>query len=162
MEGKAKSRFVRGSARKMRRVAALVKGMQVDRAAAVLKALPKSAATPLAKVIQSAAANALAIEGTAHHKMADFIVTDVRIDGGPIARRFRPTGMGRAYRIRKRFCHVSVVVSDLPVQEKRAKVAAKAAPKAEAATTKTASAKPASTAKKSAAKSKKSTKDSGA
>ncbi len=151
MEGKAKSRYVRGSARKMRRVAALVKGMPVDRAAAVLKALPKGAATPLAKVIQSAAANALAIEGTAHHKMADFVVTDVRIDGGPIARRFRPTGMGRAYRIRKRFCHVSVVVSDEPVQEKRAKVTVKAVPKVEAAP-----AKPASAAKKSAAKSKKS------
>jgi large subunit ribosomal protein L22 len=112
MEGKAQSRFCRGSARKMRRVAALVKGMPVDRAAAVLKALPKAAATPLAKVIASATANALAIEGTAHHKSGDFVVSEVNIDGGPIARRFRATGMGRAYRIRKRYCHVRVIVSD--------------------------------------------------
>jgi large subunit ribosomal protein L22 len=151
MEGKAQSRYVRGSARKMRRVAALVKGMAVDRAAAVLRALPKSAATPLAKVIQSAAANALAVEGTAHHKRADFVVTDVRIDGGPIARRFRPTGMGRAYRIRKRYCHVSVVVSDEPLQEKRTTEPAKVANKAEAS-----SAKPADSEKKSTAKAKKS------
>lgn len=96
----------------MRRVAALVKGMPVDRAAAVLRALPKAAATPLAKVIASATANALAIEGTAHHKSGDFVVSQVSIDGGPIARRFRATGMGRAYRIRKRYCHVKVVVSD--------------------------------------------------
>ena len=96
----------------MRRVAALVKGMPVDHAAAILRDLPKAAATPLAKVIASATANALAVEGTAHHKAADFVVSEVCIDGGPIARRFRATGMGRAYRIRKRYCHVRVVVSD--------------------------------------------------
>jgi large subunit ribosomal protein L22 len=127
MEGKAQSRFCRGSARKMRRVAELVKGVPVDRAAAILKALPKAAATPLAKVIASATANALAVEGTAHHKAADFVVAQVVVDGGPIARRFRATGMGRAYRIRKRYCHVRVVVSDEPAQEERARQAAKAA-----------------------------------
>ena len=105
----------------MRRVAALVKGMPVDRAAAVLKALPKAAATPLAKTIASATANALAIEGTAHHKSGDFVVSEVSIDGGPIARRFRATGMGRAYRIRKRYCHVNVVVSDQAPQAQTAK-----------------------------------------
>lgn len=138
MEGKAQSRFTRGSARKMRRVAALVKGMPVDRATAVLKALPKAAATPLAKVIQSATANALAIEGTAHHKSTDFVVTDVRIDGGPIARRFRPTGMGRAYRIRKRFCHVHVIVSDELTMAARAREAERAARRAESAPAKSA------------------------
>lgn len=121
MLGKAQSRFCRGSARKMRRVAALVKGLPVDHAAAVLKALPKAAATPLAKVIASATANALAIEGTAHHKSSDFVVSEVSIDGGPIARRFRATGMGRAYRIRKRYCHVRVVVSDELAQQRAAK-----------------------------------------
>ena len=112
MEGQAQAKFCRGSARKMRRVAALVRGLPVDRATAMLRLLPKHAAVPLAKVIDSATANALAIEGTAHHKKQDFVVSDVRVDGGPIARRFRATGMGRAYRIRKRFCHVKVVVSD--------------------------------------------------
>lgn len=112
MQGKAQSKFCRGSARKMRRVAELIKGIPVDHAAAILKALPKSSATPLAKVIASATANALAVEGTAHHKSGDFVVSEVCIDGGPIARRFRATGMGRAYRIRKRYCHVKVVVSD--------------------------------------------------
>ncbi len=102
----------------MRRVAALVKGMPVDHAAAILKALPKSSATPLAKVIASATANALAVEGTAHHKATDFVVSEVCIDGGPIARRFRATGMGRAYRIRKRFCHVKVVVSDESIKQR--------------------------------------------
>ncbi len=128
------SRFCRGSARKMRRVAALVKGMPVDHAAAILKALPKASATPLAKVIASATANALAVEGTAHHKAGDFVVTEVCIDGGPIARRFRATGMGRAYRIRKRYCHVKVVVSDEAKQAGGAKpVAATALKRSEVA-----------------------------
>ena len=96
----------------MRRVAVLVRGLPVDRATAMLRLLPKDAARPLAKVIASATANALAIVGTAHHKTENFVVADVCVDGGPIARRFRPVGMGRAYRIRKRYCHVKVVVSD--------------------------------------------------
>lgn len=111
----------------MRRVADMIRGVPVDHATAILKALPKAAATPLAKVIASATANALAIEGTAHHKAGDFVVSEVCIDGGPIARRFRATGMGRAYRIRKRYCHVKVVVSDEQAAKGRAKTAVKAA-----------------------------------
>ena len=125
----------------MRRVAALVKGMPVDHAAAILKALPKAAATPLAKVIASATANALAVEGTAHHKSADFVVSEVCIDGGPIARRFRATGMGRAYRIRKRYCHVKVVVSDEQAQAKAAKAQAAADAQAAKPATKATAAK---------------------
>jgi large subunit ribosomal protein L22 len=96
----------------MRQVAALVRGLDVRTAEQLLRHVPKAAATPLAQVIKSATANALSVEGTAGHKADELVVTDVRIDGGPIARRFRATGMGRAYRIRKRYCHVSVVVSD--------------------------------------------------
>ncbi len=106
----------------MRQVAALVKGMNVGTAEQVLRHVPKGAAVPLEKVIRSAAANALAGEGTGHHKADDLVVTDVRVDGGPIARRFRATGMGRAYRIRKRYCHVKVTVSDVvPVETRQRK-----------------------------------------
>ena len=112
MEGTAKAKFQRGSARKMRRVAELVRGLNVDHAAAMLNLMPHRSARPLAKVILSARANALATEGTAHHHAEDFVVSEVLVDGGPIARRFRPASMGRAFRIRKRFCHLHVVVSD--------------------------------------------------
>jgi large subunit ribosomal protein L22 len=129
MEATAKARYLRGSARKMRRVAALVRGLKVSAATEMLRHVPKGAALPLAKVIQSAAANALAIEGTGHHREQDLVVTDVRVDGGPIARRFRAVGMGRAYRIRKRYCHVKVVVSDqVPQAGKRRPRAAAAKP----------------------------------
>lgn len=133
MEAVAKARYLRGSARKMRQVAALVKGMNVGTAEQVLKHVPKGAAAPLAKVIKSATANALAGEGTAHHKADDLVVKDVRVDGGPIARRFRATGMGRAYRIRKRYCHVKVTVSDvLPEETRRRKRSASRSRKARA------------------------------
>lgn len=112
MQGTARAKFLRGSARKMRRVAALVRGLSVDHAAAMLLQIPNRAARPLAKVIHSARANALQDEGTSQHKPADFMVMEVIVDGGPIIRRIRPTSMGRAYRIRKRMCHLHVVVSD--------------------------------------------------
>lgn len=112
MQATARARYLRGSARKMRQVAALVKGMPVRAAEQMLRHVPKAAAAPLAKVIKSATANALVLEGTAHHRAEELFVADVRVDGGPIARRFRAVGMGRAYRIRKRYCHVHVVVSD--------------------------------------------------
>jgi len=126
MEATAKARYLRGSARKMRRVAALIRGLKVSAATEILRHVPKGAAMPLSKVIQSAAANALATAGTAHHREQDLVVADVRVDGGPIARRFRAVGMGRAYRIRKRYCHVKVVVSDQVPQagKRRPKVAA--------------------------------------
>jgi len=132
MEATAKARYLRGSARKMRRVAALVKGLKVTAATEMLRHIPKGAAMPLAKVIQSATANALAGEGTGHHREQDLVVTDVRIDGGPIARRFRAVGMGRAYRIRKRYCHVKVVVSDQVPQLGRRRPKATTATKAAA------------------------------
>lgn len=118
----------------MRQVAALVRGVDVRTAEQLLRHVPKAAATPLAKVIKSATANALAVEGTAGHKVEDLLVADVRIDGGPIARRFRATGMGRAYRIRKRYYHVSVVVSDEIPKPGRRRARKEPAPQAEAKT----------------------------
>ncbi len=112
MEAVARSRFLRGSARKMRLVADVVRGQDVVWASERLKFMPQRAAHNLRKIVESAAANALASEGTANLKSADLRISKLTIDGGPIARRFRPVCMGRAYRIRKRYCHVTVVVTD--------------------------------------------------
>ncbi|MBD3298960.1 MAG: 50S ribosomal protein L22 [candidate division Zixibacteria bacterium] len=131
MEAVARARYLRGSARKMRQVAGLVKGMPVRTAEQYLRHMPKAAAAPLAKVIKSATANALAVGGTGHHKADELVVADVRVDGGPIARRFRAVGMGRAYRIRKRYCHVHVTVSDGAPVAKTKKGAVKGDPTAQ-------------------------------
>lgn len=112
MESTATSRYLRCSARKMRRVAEIIKGRMVSEAVDILRFVPKRAASPLSKTIRSAAANVIALEGTTKVKAEDLRITAVTIDGGPILRRFRAVGMGRAYRIRKRTCHLTVYVSD--------------------------------------------------
>jgi large subunit ribosomal protein L22 len=115
LEAKARARFLRGSARKMRQVVDLVRGKQVDEALNMLSVLPKSAAGPVRKTVQSAAANALAAEGTAHLKTEDLRIARITVDGGPSMKRIRPMGMGRAYRISKRLCHLTVVLAGEPL-----------------------------------------------
>lgn len=112
MEAKAKARFVRMSARKVRRVADLIRGRNVEEALNILAFTPKAAASPLEETLKSATANALSIEGTAKLKAEDLWIKNILVDGGPIMKRIRPTGMGRAYRIRKRTNHITIVVSD--------------------------------------------------
>jgi len=110
METVARARFMRGSARKMRQVVDLVRGKPVDEALNMLSMLPKSAARPVFKTVKSAAANALAAEGTAHMKTENLSIKKIYVDGGPIMKRIRAMGMGRAYRINKRMCHLTVVL----------------------------------------------------
>ncbi len=114
MEALAKARFVRMSARKIRRVADLIRGKKVPEAVRILHFTPKYAAVPLEKTISSATANALSLEGTAKLKAEDLYVKQILINGGPIMKRIRPVGMGRAYRIRKRTAHITVVVAETP------------------------------------------------
>ena len=113
------------SARKVRRVAELVRGKNVNEAIEILNFVPKAAAVPLQKTIKSAAANVLAEEGTAKIHPEDLRIKTLFIDGGPIWKRFRAVGMGRAYRIRKRTCHITVVVEGEPKSEALTSAAAK-------------------------------------
>ena len=110
MEATARARFVRMSPRKVRRVAELIRGKPVNEAIEILNFVHKAASLPLQKSIKSAAANVLAEEGTAKVHPEDLRIKTLFIDGGPILKRFRAVGMGRAYRIRKRTCHITVVV----------------------------------------------------
>jgi len=119
MESLARSKYLRISARKMRQVAALVDGKMVDEAVDLLRYVPKKASVPLSKTIKSAAANVIALEGSARIKAEDLRVTAITIDGGPILKRFRAVGMGRAYHIRKRTCHLTVKVADEGRTERR-------------------------------------------
>ncbi|MCI0404854.1 MAG: 50S ribosomal protein L22 [candidate division Zixibacteria bacterium] len=130
MEAVARARFVRMSARKVRRVAELVRGKNVNEAIEILNFVPKAAAVPLQKTIKSAASNVLSEEGTAKIHPEDLRIKTLFIDGGPIWKRFRAVGMGRAYRIRKRTCHITVVVEGEPKAEalKSAAAKTKAAP----------------------------------
>ncbi len=113
----AKARFVRVSATKARRVIDLVRGKSVDEALHILRWAPQAASEPVAKVIASAAANAQNNEGL---DPSTLVVAAVYADEGPTAKRIRPRAQGRAFRIRKRTSHITVVVESRPSREDRA------------------------------------------
>jgi large subunit ribosomal protein L22 len=125
MEATARAKFVRGSARKVRRVVELIKGKNVEEALNILSFTPKAAAVELEKTLKSATANALSLEGTAKLKAEDLWIKNIFVDGGPILKRIRPTSMGRAYRIRKRTNHLTIVVTDGKEEIKKEKVETK-------------------------------------
>lgn len=112
MEAKATSRYVSMSARKLRRVASLIKGRNYVDAKYILNYTPKAASKALMATMNSAASNAISQEGSAKMKVENLYVKDIWIDGGPILKRIRPVGMGRAYRIRKRMAHINIVLAE--------------------------------------------------
>ena len=116
----AKARFVRCSASKARRVIDLVRGKSVEEALDILRWAPQEASEPIAKVIASAAANAQNNEGL---DPTTLVVATVFADEGPTAKRIRPRAQGRAYRIRKRTSHITVIVESRPAKQKGASAA---------------------------------------
>jgi len=91
-----------------------VRGKSVDEALDILRWAPQAASEPVAKVIASAAANAQNNDGL---DSATLVVATVYADEGPTAKRIRPRAQGRAYRIRKRTSHITVVVESRPVRD---------------------------------------------
>lgn len=98
------------SPRKMRLVADLVRGQQVDKALAILKFNQKEAATRLEKLLLSAIANWQAKNEDANLEEAGVFIKEIRVDGGTILKRLRPAPQGRAHRIRKRSNHITLVL----------------------------------------------------
>ena len=111
MEAVARARFIRGSARKMRLVMNLVRGKNVEEALNILRFTHKKSAPVLEKVVRSAVANAMNYYGDKLHDPNDLTIVEAVCEGGPMQKRIRPRAMGRAYRIRKRTCHMKVVVT---------------------------------------------------
>src|SRR5918911_1464467 len=106
-EARASASFVRISPTKARLVVNLIRGRHVEDARRVLKFTQRGAATPIGKVLESAIANAEHNRGLPADEL---VVTRAWIDEGPTLKRFRPRALGRATRIRKRTCHISIVV----------------------------------------------------
>lgn len=107
----AKARHVGISASKARRVINLVRGKSVAEALDILRWAPQQASLPVAKVIASAAANA---ENNNGLDPSTLVVATVYADEGPTAKRIKPRAQGRAYRIRRRTSHITVVVESRP------------------------------------------------
>lgn len=106
----ARHKNARISARKVRPVADLVRGKYADEALDILKFQPQRGARMLEKVLRSAVGNALDPDqnGGRSYRIEDLVVTDVRIDGGPIIKRIRPRARGMAFMIKKRMSHITV------------------------------------------------------
>src|ERR1700743_1610535 len=119
----AKARCVRVSPRKARRVIDLVRGKSVADALDILRWAPQAASEPVAKVIASAAANAQNNNGL---DPTTLVVATVYADEGPTAKRTRPRAQGRAFRIRRRTSHITVVVESRPAKDQRATKARRA------------------------------------
>ncbi|MDT5194040.1 MAG: large subunit ribosomal protein [Mycobacterium sp.] len=123
----AKARFVHVSASKARRVIDLVRGKSVSEALDILRWAPQAASEPVAKVIASAAANAQNNDGL---DPSTLVVATVYADEGPTAKRIRPRAQGRAYRIRKRTSHITVILESRPSKDGAAKSASASAARA--------------------------------
>ena len=95
---------------KARRVIDLVRGKNVDEALDILQFAPQAASEPVAKVLASAVANA---ENNLDLDRRTLVVSQAFADEGPTMKRFRPRAQGRAFRIRKRTSHITVVVESI-------------------------------------------------
>jgi len=98
------------SPRKMRLVADLVRGVEVEKALAILKFSPKEAARNLEKLTLSAIANWQAKNEDASIEDAGLFVKEIYVDSATMLKRLRPAPQGRAHRIRKRSNHVTMVL----------------------------------------------------
>ena len=109
MEALAKHLYARSSAQKARLVADQVRGLPVEKALELLSYSPKKAAVLVKKVVDSAIANAEHNEGA---DIDELVISKICVDEGPTMKRIMPRAKGRADRIMKRSCHITVVVSD--------------------------------------------------
>ncbi len=98
------------SPRKMRLVADLVRGKNIEMALAILRFSQKEASRKLEKLLLSAIANWEAKNEDASIEDANLFVKEIRVDGGTMLKRLRPAPQGRAHRIRKRSNHVTMVL----------------------------------------------------
>ena len=109
VEAKATLRYARISARKVKIVADLIRGKNVDEAMAILEFTPKAGAEVLIKLLKSAIANA---ENNHDMKHENLYVAEIYANQGPTLKRIRPAAKGSAVRIRKRTSHITIVLKE--------------------------------------------------
>ncbi|NET42755.1 50S ribosomal protein L22 [Okeania sp. SIO2B3] len=112
-EVKAIARYIRMSPFKVRRVLDQIRGISYRKALIILEFMPYRSCEPVRKVLRSAAANAENNQGIDPETL---VVSKAFADQGPCLPRYRPRAQGRAYRIRKPTCHITVAVA--PVVDK--------------------------------------------
>jgi large subunit ribosomal protein L22 len=116
MEAKAINRYIGTSPRKMRLVIDLIRGKGVEEALSILHFAPKHAAKTAEKVLRSAISNLQNKDQGSRADTSAMYVKTAFVDGGASVKRVMPAPMGRAFRIRKRSNHVTIVVAQRPVK----------------------------------------------
>lgn len=113
VESIARVRHIRVTPQKARRVVALIKGKQAQEALAILKFAPQSASEPIYKLVAAAIANARvkADKDSEYLDEQDLYVANAYVDEGTTLKRFQPRAQGRAFQIKKRTSHITVVLS---------------------------------------------------
>ena len=160
MEAVAKLNNYPTSPRKMRLLADLIRGLEVEKALGILQFNPKHPAVPMYKLLKSAINNWEQKNADEKVEDAGLVVKTIMVDCGRVIKRMRPAPQGRGYRIRKRSNHVTIIVDSvsdgkLPaVKKAAAKEEAKPIAAAEPVVTKKTSAKKAAPKKAAAKKAK--------
>ncbi|GGM03387.1 50S ribosomal protein L22 [Nakamurella endophytica] len=111
---RAQARHVRMTPMKARRVVDLIRGTNAASAASILRYAPQAAAGPVAKLLASAVANAEHNQGLNPDTL---LVDRIYVDEGPTLKRFQPRAQGRAFRIRKRTCHITIELVSVATAE---------------------------------------------
>ena len=109
MEYRASHRHADMSARKVRKFATLIRGKNLDEAVQLLRYIPNRGARLLEKVLLSAKGNA---EDRGARDVEDLIVSESRVDDGPIFKRMWPRSRGTANMVLRRICHIHVALAD--------------------------------------------------
>ena len=102
-------KYARISSRKVKIVADLIKGKDIDEALAILKYTPKASSEMLEKLLKSAISNAENNHNMAHDKL---YIADIYANQGPTLKRIRPAAKGSAVRIRKRTSNTTIVLKE--------------------------------------------------
>ena len=110
MQAVSRAHFLRGSARKMRQVVDLIRGKNVEDAINTLRFTRKKGSLELEKVVRSAVSNAQVMYGEKIQDPNKLTIVEAICNDGPMMKRIMPRAMGRAYRIRKRTCHLKIVI----------------------------------------------------
>ena len=108
-KAEATLKYARISSRKVKIVADLIKGKDVDEALAIVKYTPKASSEIIEKLLKSAIANAENNHNMAHEKL---YVAEIYANQGPTLKRIRPAAKGSAVRIRKRTSHITIVLKE--------------------------------------------------
>ena len=108
-KAEATLKYARISSRKVKIVADLIKGKDIDEALAIVKYTPKASSEIIEKLLKSASANAENNHNMTHEKL---YVAEIYANQGPTLKRIRPAAKGSAVRIRKRTSHITIVLKE--------------------------------------------------